>query len=424
MGFTRGAVEELSGLHGEPDWLRARRLESFALYERLGMPDTRRDEEWRKADLRGLNLESFTPVFQPDGAMPPLGIDGIAGVLRQRGVSPGRADLDPQLAAQGVVLCPLPRAARDYAELVDRFLFRAVKPDRDKFAALHGALFSGGTFVYVPDGVTLDRPLLSQFSSVADGGAALPHTLVVAGKGARFELIDELLSDGSDGAILASGSAEVFLDEGADVGYIGLQRWSTRTWQFANHRVHLGRDARIRVLEVALGGHFAKLRLEAILEGPGAQAELKGIFFGSGEQFFDFHTLQDHLASHTLSDLLFKGALRDAARSVYVGLVRVGKNARRAEAYQANRNLLLSDKAKATSEPILEIENNDISRCTHGATVGPVDPEHMFYLQSRGIPRSVAQRMVVKGFLGEILDRIPAAHAREVVEGELSARIG
>jgi len=160
------------------------------------------------------------------------------------------------------------------------------------------------------------------------------------------------------------------------------------------------------------------------MDGPGGQAELKGLFFGTGEQAFDFRTLQDHIAPHTQSDLLFKGALRDAARSVYVGSVRVEKDARGTSANQANRNLLLSEKARATSEPILEILNNDILRCSHGATVGPVDPEHLFYLTSRGIPGPVAQRMLVEGFLAEVLDRVTVQHVKNLVARELAARIG
>jgi Fe-S cluster assembly protein SufD len=177
------------------------------------------------------------------------------------------------------------------------------------------------------------------------------------------------------------------------------------------------------MVDVALGGRFARLRVEAMLEGPGSSADLKGLFFGTGDQVFDFRTMQDHIAAHTSSDLLFKGALRDRARSVYVGVVRVETTAPGTSANQANRNLLLSERARATSEPILEILNNDIQRCSHGATVGPVDPEHLFYLVSRGIPRGQAERMLVEGFLGEVIDRIPVLHTREIVEQELAARI-
>src|SRR5467141_3761211 len=372
MAFTKAAVEELSALHGEPEWLRARRLASFGIYEGMSLPDTKRQEDWRQADLKGLDLESYAPFQQPNGTAPTGTLEQVSGTLRQRGTSKPTVVLDPALARQGVIFLPLAEAAREHRDLVERYLFSAVRPDRDKFAALHAALFTGGTFLYVPDGVSVDHPLISQFWSV---------------------------------------------------GYVALQRWSEKTWQFANQRFHLGRDSHLQMVDVALGGRFARIRVEAMLEGPGSTAELRGLFFGAGEQAFDFRTLQDYIAPHTTSDLLFKGALQDSAKSVYVGVVRVEEEARGSSSNQANRNLLLSGKAKATSEPILEILNNDILRCSHGATVGPVDPEHLFYLVSRGIPRPVAERMLVQGFLGEVLDRLPVAQVREAVEQELAARI-
>ena len=423
MSFSRSAVEELSALHSEPDWLRGRRLESFGIYERLPLPDTKRQEDWRQVDLKGLDLEAYAPFQQPNGTAPAGAIDAGGGSLRQRGTSSPVVSIDAQLARQGVIFGPLAQAARDHPDLVGRYLFSGVKPDRDKFAALHAALFSGGTFLYVPDGVIVDQPFVSQFWSGGSGAAVLPHSLVIAGKGSRFQYVDEFLRNSRDETSLASGSSEVFLEEGSDVGYVALQHWSINTWQFANQRFHLGRDARLKMVDVGLGGRLARLRVEAILDGPGSSADLKGLFFGTGEQAFDFRTLQDHVGPHTTSDLLFKGALRDRAKSVYVGVVRVEPEARGSSSNQANRNLLLSEKAKATSEPILEILNNDILRCSHGATVGPVDPEHLFYLESRGIPRPIAERMLVQGFLGEILDRLPVAQVRDAVDQELAARI-
>jgi Fe-S cluster assembly protein SufD len=427
VGFDKRAVEELSALHSEPDWLRARRLESFSTFERMGLPDTRTDEEWRQVDLKPLNLDALRPFEQPDGNAAADSIPEAAAVLGQRGTSSEAARSereDAELARKGVLFGPLWAAARDHRDLVERRLFSAVRADRDKFAALHAALFSGGTFLYVPDDVTLDQPLISQYWATGAGSTALPHTLVLAGKRSRFQYVDEFIGPTGEAPSLVSGSAEVFLDEGADVGYVAVQRWGNHAWEFANQRFHVGPDARLRMVDVALGGRFARLRVDVIMDGPGGQAELKGLFFGTGEQAFDFRTLQDHLAPHTQSDLLFKGALRDRARSVYVGSVRVEKDARGTSANQANRNLLLSEHAKATSEPILEILNNDILRCSHGATVGPVDPEHLFYLTSRGIPGPVAQRMLVEGFLAEVLDRVPVQHVRHLVERELATRIG
>jgi len=422
MGFSIEAVEELGSLHGEPDWLRARRREAFAAFERLPMP-SRSDEEWRRTDVRGLDLDAFEPFERANGAAPEDPIDGAAGVLRQRGSEPGAVELDADLAARGVLFMPLTLAAREHPDLVRRHLFTEVRPERDKLAALHAALFSGGTFLYVPEGVAIERPLVSQFWSSGGGAAVLPHTLIVAGRGSSFNYLDEFLSPDLDRPALTSGSAEVIAGEGANVGYLALQRWGRHAWQFADQRARVGRDATVRMVSVGLGGRFAKNRIAASLVGPGASAELKALFFGSDRQFFDFHTLQQHQVGNTTSDLLFKGALRDEARSVYAGLIRIEPNASRSDAYQANRNLLLSKTAKAHSIPMLEILNNDV-RCTHGATVAPVDPEHLFYLESRGIPASTAERMIVHGFFGEVLDRIPVAQARDLVEQELEARIG
>lgn len=422
MSFEIRAVEELGSLHGEPEWLRARRREAFETFERLPLP-SRSDEEWRRTSLKGLDLDAFTAIEQADGSPSADPIEDAAAVLRQRGSEPGRVELDPELAARGVVFMPISQAAKEHPDLVRRYLFTEVKADRDKFAALHAALFSGGTFLAVPDGVSIEKPLVSQFWSSGGGAAVLPHTLVLAGRGSSFNYLDEFLSPDADRPALTSGSAEIFADEGAQVGYLSLQRWGRHAWQFANQRVHAERDAQVRLVHVGLGGRFSKNRVEASLHGPGASAELKALFFGSSEQFFDFHTLQHHVVGNTTSDLLFKGALSDTARSLYAGLIRIEPGARKSDAYQANRNLLLSPGAKGDSIPMLEIMNNDV-RCTHGATVAPVDPEHLFYLESRGIPAAVAERMIVYGFFGEVLDRIPVQQARDLVEQELEVRLG
>jgi len=422
MPFTKRSVEELSDLHGEPDWLRAKRLAAFEAYERQSLP-SRSEEEWRRTDLRGLDLDSFEAFERANGAAPADPIADTAGVLRQRGSEPGQVELDPDLARRGVIFMPLTEAAREHPDLVRSRLFSEVRAERDKLNALQVALFSGGTFLYVPDGVAIEKPIVSQFWSSGGGAAVLPHTLVVAGRGSSFNYVDEFLSPSLDQPALASGSAEVFAGEGSNVGYLSLQRWGAHAWVFAEQRVSAAQEATVRLVNVALGGGFAKTRIEASLVGRGASAELKGLFFGTGKQFFDFHTLQEHRVGDTTSDLLFKGALRDTARSLYAGLIRIEKGAQRSDAYQANRNLLLSENAKADSIPMLEILNNDV-RCTHGATVAPIDPEHLFYLESRGIPRDQAEQMVVRGFFGEVLDRIPVQQARDLVEEELEARLG
>jgi Fe-S cluster assembly protein SufD len=397
MGLTAETLEEL---RGEPDWLHDRRQSAFATYGRLPAP-SKTDEEWRRTDVSRFDLGQYSKLEH---------LDGQKLVL-------------PSALPKGVILKPLRQAAKDHPDLVEPRLFSLVHADRDRFTALHAAFFTGGTFLYVPDGVAIDQPIIGQHFSHEGGTSVLPHTLIVAGKNSRFDYLDEYIAEQEDEAGYRSGSTEIFLGDGSQVGYVAVQKWGRNVWHFADQRAELQKDASLKLFNVTLGGKFSKTRVEASLVGQGANAELKAIYFASGDQFFDFHTLQDHRVGNTRSDLLFKGALQDTARTVYAGLIRIEKGAARSDAYQANRNLVLSDHAKATSIPMLEIDNNDV-RCTHGATVGPVDPEHLFYLRSRGIPETTAKRMLIQGFFGAVLERIPFEHARNLVEAELEARIG
>ena len=399
MPFTLETLER-SVLQGEPDWLQKRRLSALATYERLPLP-SKTDEEWRRTDISGLNATDFSELEHRNG----YNLDALSSLPR------------------GVILEPLRVAAEKHRKLVEPLLFTLARADRDRFTALHAAFFTGGTFLYVPDGVVIDEPIVAQHTSHEGGSAVLPHTLIVAGRGARFHYLDEYVADRDEAPGYRTGSAEIFLGEGSEVGYVALQKWGRNAWHLGDQRARLEKDSKLKLFSVTLGGRFSKTRVEASLAGQGSEAELKAIYFASGEQFFDFHTLQDHQVGNTRSDLLFKGALQDTARTVYAGLIRIEKGAARSDAYQANRNLVLSDHAKATSIPMLEIDNNDV-RCTHGATVGPVDPQHLFYLRSRGIPEQTAKRMIVQGFFGEVLERIPFEHARRLVETELEARLG
>ena len=397
MGIT---AETLDQLQGEPGWLRERRESALSAYVRLPLP-SKTDEEWRRTDVSRLDPSQFSRLEH---------LDGQKLVL-------------PEALPEGVILEPLRVAAERHRDLIEPRLFSLVHADRDRFTALHAALFTGGTFLYVPDGVVVDKPIIGQHFSHESGTGVLPHTLIVAGKGAKFHYLDEYIAEHDDETGYRSGSTEIFLGDGAQVGYVAVQKWGRNVWHFSDQRAELQKDSTLRLFNVTLGGKFSKTRVEASLVGEGSNAELKAIYFASGEQFFDFHTLQDHRVGNTRSDLLFKGALQDVSRTVYAGLIKIEKHAARSDAYQANRNLVLSDKAKATSIPMLEIDNNDV-RCTHGATVGPVDPEHLFYLRSRGIPEPTAKRMLIQGFFGDVLDRIPFEHARRLVEAELEARIG
>jgi Fe-S cluster assembly protein SufD len=418
MPFNTQTLEE-GYFRADPTWLRERRHSALAEYEKLPLP-SRTDEEWRRTDVTKLDLAAFSQFEHANGFKHSQAPTDAGAFIRHHGTQTYVSDND---LPKGVILKSLLVAAEDHPELVEERLFSLVRADRDRFSALHAAFFTGGTFLYVPDGVVIDRPILGQHFSGEGGTTVLPHTLIVAGRGARFNYLDEYIAQDVEEAGYRSGSTEIFLGEGAEVGYVAIQKWGRNAWHLADQQARLEKDSMLKLFNVTLGGRFSKTRVEASLVGQGASAELKGIYLASGEQFFDFHTLQDHQVGNTRSDLLFKGALQDTARTVYAGLIRIEKGAARSDAYQANRNLVLSDHAKATSIPMLEIDNNDV-RCTHGATVGPVDPQSMFYLQSRGIPKATAKRMIVQGFFGEVLERIPFEQARKLVETELEARLG
>jgi Fe-S cluster assembly protein SufD len=435
-GFSRAAVDGLSATKAEPDWLRAFRQRAWDAWEAIPMP-TRQDEDWRRTDIRLLDLTTFASytapsttattapanaattvpatatASAPDG---PVGLAtrgaDLAGLLVQRDGLAARPDLAPDLAAQGVLFADLDTAVREHGPLVERHLGSVVPADANKFAALNAALWSGGSFVYVPRGVAVALPLSALLRQVTPGAAVFPRTLIVLDRGASLTFIGTTRSADQDVPAFHAGVVELCIGEGARLRYVGLQNWGGHVWSFTTERAALARDARVEWVAVGLGGRLTKSYVQTRLLDAGASARLVGVVYGGGKQHFDYHTLQEHVAPHTSSDLLFKTALKDQARSVYVGLIQVHKTAQQTDSYLANRNLLLSGTAKADSIPRLEIEANDV-RCTHGATVAPVDPEQVFYLETRGLPRGDAVRTIVEGFFEPVLQEIPAETVRD-----------
>ncbi|MGH7458905.1 MAG: Fe-S cluster assembly protein SufD [Longimicrobiaceae bacterium] len=436
--FSRDQAEILSTRRGEPGWLRERRLHAQEVFAATPMPDTR-PEEWRYTEIaRVLDLDALE--FAPESA-PVKGINALPDPLRARigeaSEGAGRlvqcdasgvfAELSDQLAERGVVFTTLDRAVREHRELVEEWLGSALAPEAGKFAALNAAFWTGGVFVYVPEGVRVELPLRSWRWLSAGGTAVLPRTLVVAGAGAAVPLVEETVSADFGEQAASVGAVEVFAGEGAQVNHVAVQRWGRGVVQLSSDRFTAGRDAKITALNLALGSDLSRSDVRCRLEAPGAHADLLGLYLAEDTQHVDFQTLQDHVAPHASSNLLFKGALRDTGRSVFRGMIRVHKGAQRTDAYQTNRNLILSDGARADSLPNLEIEADDV-RCSHAATVGQLDQEEIFYLRSRGIPEREAVRLVVFGFFGEVLDRLGLDGVRgelvRTIEEKLKARPG
>ena len=258
---------------------------------------------------------------------------------------------------------------------------------------------------------------------VSQAGVALfSRTLVVADPGSQVSLVDEVLSEDLETQTFVSDAVEVLAREGAQVQYVSLQRLGYGAFYHSSQRTLAQRDSTLDTLNVSMGASTSRVDLNARLLGPGANSDMLGLYFGDDSQHFDHNTSQDHMAPNTSSDLLYKGALDNASRSVFRGIIRVHPKAQKTDAYQTNRNLLLSDHARADSLPNLEIQADDV-RCSHGATVGQLDAESRFYLMSRGLTREQAERLVVLGFLGEVMSRLPLGGVVEKVTSVIEAKL-
>jgi len=354
---------------------------------------TIRDEHWRYTNLRGIDFASYAPAPSP--------------VVLEAGSLPA-----------GVLFMDLERAAADYPELIEPHLGAIVGTD-EKFAAENAALWTDGVLVYVPRGVEIDEPLQARFTIAEDGAAQQWRVLVIAEEGSRFTFMEEH-AEGAPG--YANGVAELHIGAAAHVEYVSFQHRHLDTLHFAYHRAEVDRDAELDWVAVALGSKTGKSRMESRLIGPGSRSKLTGAYVLDGTQHVDLDTTQEHDAPNATSDLFFKGVLSESARSVWRGVIRVAEGAQKTDAYQENRNLVLSSRAHADSIPGLEIKANDV-RCTHGATIGRVDPEELYYLMSRGLDRAAAERLIVEGFFVDAFQRISSAPLRERVQQTLLAKL-
>jgi Fe-S cluster assembly protein SufD len=431
------AVEDVSALKEEPQWMRERRLAAWRRYEELPGP-TGQEEEWRRTDLSLLRMDDALPyAASPLAGQPPpewprslrsLALDdgGLAGSLVQHESETIRDVLDGELASRGVIWCSLDRAVREHPDLVQRYLLsREVPGPHEKFIALHAAFLSGGTFLYVPRDVDVTLPLRSAVTMAAPRLAVFPHTLVVAEAGSRVTLIEEHFSEEARESAFSAAVTEIHAGEGASVHYVHIQRWGQQVYNLNFLRSYQERGSSVASVVVGLGGRVSKGHVEAFLDGEEATSQMFGVFLPGGSQHFDYSTLQDHVAPRSVSELLYKAAVKDRGRSLYYGVTRVRKSARQSSAYQESRNLLLDEGAKADATPVLEIEAFDVLRCGHGASVGPVDEEQLFYMMCRGLPERDAESMIVEGFFQQVLERVPDESVRdrvaEAVQQKLAA---
>ncbi|MGA2490241.1 MAG: Fe-S cluster assembly protein SufD [Anaerolineales bacterium] len=389
------------------------RTHAWETYSRLPIPGVG-EEAWRRTDLRLLPVDSFrlpgestlrdlAPV--PAELLEPLTADRNGGqvVLLPGGA---RRSLDPELVAKKVIFTDLHSAEMEYPGLVTRMAGALVRPEEGKFAALAGAFSQNGVLLYVPKGEKVEQPLNSLLWGPGVGLAHFSHILVWLDDGAAVTYVHESASPEESGASLHAGIVEIKVGEAASLKFVELQSWGRQIWNFSHERLSVGAHARVDWIFGAIGSHLTKNFSELDLVGEGATGRMSGFYFTDGNQHLDHDTQQNHLAQHTTSDLLFKGALKDHSRSVWRGMIYVAPGAQKTDGYQANRNLILSPEARADSIPGLEILVDDV-RCSHGASVGKLEQEPLFYLKSRGIPEREAERLLVEGFFDPIMQRIP-----------------
>jgi Fe-S cluster assembly protein SufD len=399
-------------------WLENRRAAARATMEKTPLP-TLREENWRYTSLRGIDFDAYRSAPAEPAAPAGSLLAGLhtGGRLHQRGSTIVEHTLADEVAAQGVTFGPLEQLALERPDLVEHHL-GAIVGTGDRFTAENAATFEGGAFLHVPDGVEVALPLHAVVEIPAEGVRTVWRMLVVAGKHAKVTLLEEQL--GAAGYL--NGVVELVVGDGAQVDIAQVQALHPQTYHFTSQRAEVARDATLRWTALALGGKLGKTRMESKLTGPGSTCRVTGLYALSGRQHLDLDTTQEHAAPYATSDLAFKGALQDRARSVWRGIIKVDEGAQKTDAFQENRNLLLSDRAHADSIPGLEILANDV-RCTHAATVSQVDRELLFFLMARGFDRAEAQRMVVAGYFADALERVANQDVRERFAAALEAHV-
>ncbi|MFL6541992.1 MAG: Fe-S cluster assembly protein SufD [Chthoniobacterales bacterium] len=414
-----------------PAWFREQQRAGWREFQKLPMP-TRKEQVWRFANIDALKLDDYQRA-------PELTDDLRAELLeRSTGFSEATARLifaDEQLVERdvipdllrerGVIFQPLDRAIIEHEDLVrEHFMAERATLGSAKFAALHRAFVSSGAFLYVPHGVEIELPVEIFHWLATPDAAVFPHLLLVAGELSKVTVVEHFRS-AANALGFACGVNDLIVGRGANVRYVCVQEWSERVVAVQVNATRVERDASALSLNINLGASYARFESRSRLVGEGSRSDMLAIGVATGRQEFDARTLQDHECPHTTSDLLYKNALNDSARTTFGGLIRVEPHAHFTDAYQTVRNLLLSDDAEANSMPGLEILADNV-KCSHGATSGQIHEDELFYLLARGIPKPIAQQLLVQGFLNEVTDRLrhPACEGlvRQAIEAKFAGR--
>ena len=447
--FSKEFLQKIAAT--EPQWMREKRLEAYALYESLPMPHTTVDDVWRRTVdmrtqdywrrtrryLRSFALEKYHPSVPTNSALSPADVDHndgeTAGVLVQVDGQLQHASNPEILKEKGIYFAHLHTALQERSELLRTyFMNKAVTfetalksgniAQHNKFDALHGAFWQGGYLLHVPKGAKIEVPLRVYIRMSEAEQADLSHTLIIAEEGSQVVILEDNLSTTSEASGFHSGAVEIFVGDNANVTYVQVQRWNRQVWNFASHRAMVGRDAHLCWVTATFGGRLNKINQAVVLEGAGCNAQMLGLAFTDARQHLDISTAQEHISPHTTSDLLYRTVLKDRAQTAWGGNIYVYPSANHTDAYQKNDNLLLSERAHADTLPGLEIQAHEV-RCTHGATAGKIDAEQIFYLMSRGVSYAEAEKLIVEGFFQPVMERIPLESVREELRTSVTRKL-
>jgi Fe-S cluster assembly protein SufD len=409
----------------EPGWLKARRSDAATRAAVLDLPRHKGHAGWEFTDLERLDLASFAAAAPGEGDS--SAVDRVETLLEapEGALHLGQVDgrvVDGGAPDDGVIVLPLTVACEHHSELVQEHFGTVVPAGQDLFTELNDAGWTGGAFVYVPRGVRVEAPIVLTAISDAAGVALHRRVLVVLEEGAEAEVWEQHLSGSPDAETLLNSVVELRVGQNARLRFVGAQDMNERSWVFGAQRAEVARDGSLDWVVVGFGSASGKVRTETLLAGEGSHAKVTGAYAPHARQHIDFHTTQEHGAPNTTSDLAFRGILADRASAVWRGMIKVDPGAQQTDAFQECRNLLLSKRAHADAIPGLEILANDV-RCTHAAAIAQIDKDQLFYLESRGLPEAQSKRLVIEGFMAELVQRFEQGPIREAMSGALERRL-
>jgi len=434
QNFTKENMYRLSRAKEEPDWVRERREKAWLAWNELPMPTTK-DEEWRRTDISHIDFDSFSPFTElngkgvksttdlPDATQSLVEHAGErGGYLYQDDSQVQLTEISQELQERGVIFTSLENAIREHPELVKEYLFtRVMSPNYSKFTALNGAFWSGGAFLYVPKNVQVQIPFEAYFTVGTPHLALFQHNLIVVEENASAQFVEVFRSE-TDDETLNNGISEVFVNDNARLNYVSIQNYNQNTYDFSNKRAYINRDAQMTWVVSNFGGRLSKNHVDSVCAGEGANADAFGLYFLGNNQHLDTGILLKLEVPHTTGDSVFKGALKGESHSVFQGLIKIDKDAQQTDAELENKNLLLTKGARADSIPVLEIQADDV-KAAHGATVGRINDDQMFYLMSRGLSRNQAERVIVAGFFEDVIKHIGSQSTIDMIHKLIEEKI-